>query len=73
MYNVADFGQSYYGTVNAMYGSQVVPGMVEGELPEGLDAVWTNNFVCMQAGDYVFVITIDANGSISATVAAATV
>ena len=68
-----DFGQSYYGTVNAMYGSQVVPGMVEGELPEGLDAVWTNNFVCMQAGDYEFVITIDANGSISATVAAATV
>ena len=73
VYNVADFGQSYYGTVNAMYGSQVVPGMVEGKLPEGLDAVWTNNFVCMQAGDYEFVITIDANGSISATVAAATV
>lgn len=73
VYNVADFGQSYYGTVNAMYGSQVVPGAVEGELPEGLEAVWTNNFVCMEAGDYEFVITIDANGSVSATVTAATV
>ena len=73
VYNVADFGQSYYGTVNAMYGSQVVPGAVKGELPEGLEAVCTNNFVCMEAGDYEFVITIDANGSVSATVAAATV
>lgn len=68
VYNVADFGQSYYGTVNAMYGSQVVPGTVEGDLPEGLDAVWTNNFVCLEAGDYEFVITIDADGTLALTV-----
>lgn len=68
VYNVADFGQSYYGTVNALYASQVTPGLVSGTLPAGLAAVWTNNFVCLEAGDYEFTITVGADGSLSAAV-----
>lgn len=68
VYNVADFGQSYYGTVNAVYASQVTPAHVTGTLPAGLTAVWTNNFVCMEAGNYTFAITVAADGSLSVAV-----
>lgn len=71
VYNVKDFGQTYYGTVNGVYNSTVTPKMAAETLPAEFGAVWTNNFVCLAKGSYSFTLTIDQTGALGIAVAAA--
>lgn len=53
------------------YDSTVMPTMASPALPEGIGAAWKRNFLCTKAGNYKFVMSVKADGTITVAVTAA--